>query len=79
MRFRPFILAPFMRWLGKLSHPKLFMVVGLLFLVDLAIPNFVPWDDILLGIGTLVLAKSKKKPVDNTTPRPPVEGTATRR
>ena len=81
MRFRPFFLAPFMRWLARLSHPKLFVVVGFLFLVDLAIPNFVPWDDILLGLGTLMLAKWKKK--DPATAqghdRPPVEGTATRR
>ena len=82
MRFRPFLLTPFMRWLGRLSHPKLFVIVGLLFLVDLAIPNFVPWDDILLGLGTLLLAKLKKK--DPGTPqandsKQPVEGTATRR
>lgn len=82
MRFRPFILAPFMRWLGKLSHPKLFMVVGFLFLVDLAIPNFVPWDDILLGIGTLVLAKWKKKDAGaagSGDAKPPIESSATRR
>lgn len=82
MRFRPFLLTPFMRWLGRLSHPKLFLVVGALFLVDLAIPNFVPWDDILLGLGTLLLAKLKKKePAEPQAgnARPPVEGSATRR
>ncbi|MBS0199374.1 MAG: hypothetical protein JSR70_02895 [Proteobacteria bacterium] len=82
MRFRSFFLAPFMRWLGRLSHPKLFVIVGLLFLVDLAIPNFVPWDDILLGLGTLLLAKLKKKDPDApqaNDSKPPVEGTATRR
>ncbi len=79
---RHFFFAPFLRWLSRLSHPKMFLIVGLLFLVDLAIPNFVPWDDILLGLGTLLLAKMKKK--DPGTPQagnatPPVEGTATRR
>ena len=79
---RLFLFAPFLRWLSRLSHPKMFLIVGLLFLVDLAIPNFVPWDDILLGLGTLLLAKMKKK--DPATPQagnasPPVEGTATRR
>ncbi|MBS0226531.1 MAG: hypothetical protein JSS25_09360 [Proteobacteria bacterium] len=79
---RHFLFAPFLRWLSRLSHPKMFLIVGLLFLVDLAIPNFVPWDDILLGLGTLLLAKMKKK--DPATPQagnasPPVEGTATRR
>jgi len=29
--------------------------------VDLAIPNFVPWDDILLGLGTLMLARWKDR------------------
>ncbi|MBW8823311.1 MAG: hypothetical protein JF567_03585 [Xanthomonadales bacterium] len=76
---RHFFFAPFLRWLSRLSHPKLFLIVGLLFLVDLAIPNFVPWDDILLGLGTLLLARLKKKEPDAGTGAPPVEGTATRR
>ena len=54
------LIAPLVRWLGKLSHPRLFLVIGGLFLVDLAIPNFVPWDDILLGLATLLLARLKK-------------------
>jgi hypothetical protein len=48
------LLGPLMRWLGKLRYPKLF-------LVDLAIPNFVPWDDILRGLGTLLLARWKDR------------------
>ena len=55
------LLAPLMRWLGKLRYPKLFLVIAGLFLVDLAIPNFVPWDDILLGLGTLLLARWKDR------------------
>lgn len=82
MRFRSFLFAPFLRWLSRLSHPKLFVIVGLLFLVDLAIPDLVPWDDILLGLGTLMLARWKKKDPDESRAAniaPPVEGTATRR
>ncbi len=56
---RLFLIGPLMRWLAKLRYPKLFMAIGVLFLVDLAIPNFVPWDDILLGLGTLLLARWK--------------------
>ena len=63
------LIAPLVRWLGKLSHPRLFLVIGALFVVDLAIPNFVPWDDILLGLGTLLLARWKK-PSGETPPLP---------
>jgi hypothetical protein len=55
------LLAPLLGWLGRLRFPKLFLVIGGLFLVDLAIPNFVPWDDILLGLGTLLLARWKDR------------------
>lgn len=52
---------PFVRWLSRLRYPKLFLVIAALFAVDLAIPNFVPWDDILLGLGTLMLARWKDR------------------
>lgn len=52
---------PLLRWLSGLRYPKLFLVIAGLFLVDLAIPNFVPWDDILLGLGTLMLARWKDR------------------
>ena len=68
------LLAPLMRWLGKLSYPRLFVAVGALFLVDLAIPNFVPWDDIFLGIGTLLLANLKKRNKPASTGTPPIDG-----
>jgi hypothetical protein len=53
--------APLLRWLARLRYPKLFLVIAALFVVDLAIPNFVPWDDILLGLGTLMLARWKDR------------------
>ena len=65
------LLAPLLRWLGKLSHPRLFLAIGALFLVDLAIPNFVPWDDILLGVTTLLLSRWKKAP---DADKPPIDG-----
>lgn len=57
--------VPLLRWLARLRYPKLFLVIAGLFVVDLAIPNFVPWDDILLGLGTLMLARWKDR--DTTT------------
>jgi len=55
-------VAPLLRWLSRLSHPRLFLAIAALFLVDLAIPDMVPWDDLLLGLATLLLARWKKKP-----------------
>lgn len=53
------LFAPLLRWLATLRFPKLFMAIAALFVVDLAIPNFVPWDDIALGLATLLLARWK--------------------
>ena len=58
------LLAPAMRWLSRLSYPRLFLVAAALFVVDLLVPDFVPLaDEILLGLGTLLLAnwKDRKK------------------
>ncbi len=63
------LFMPLMRWFGKLRYPKLFLVIAGLFVVDLAIPNFVPWDDILLGLGTLLLARWKDR--EKTVPTKP--------
>jgi hypothetical protein len=55
------LFGPLMRWLSKLRYPKMFLVIAGLFIVDLAIPNFVPWDDLLFGLGTLLLANWKNR------------------
>lgn len=64
------LFAPLLRWLATLRFPKLFMVIAGLFLVDLAIPNFVPWDDIALGLATLLLARWKTHRSARTAPAP---------
>ena len=80
---RHLVLAPLMRWFGRLSYPRLFLLLAALFFFDTLIPDFIPFmDEILLGLGTLLLAKMKKK--DPETPQaggaaPPVESAATRR
>lgn len=56
--------APFMRWLGRLSFPKLFAVFAVLFAADALMPDPIPFvDEILLGLGTLLFAswKDRKK------------------
>lgn len=50
------------RYLGRLRYPQLFMVTAALFLVDLVVPDLVPFaDEILLGLGTLLLGNLKDR------------------
>jgi hypothetical protein len=66
------LIAPLLRWLGRLSFPRLFLLSAVLFFLDLLIPDFIPFaDEILLGLGTLLLARWKKKP---DAAKPPIEG-----
>ena len=56
------LLAPFMRWLGRLGFPKLFLVFAGLFALDALTPDPIPFvDELLLGIGTLLFAAWKKR------------------
>ena len=59
------LLGPLMRWLGRLSYPRLFMVAAGLFFADVLIPDFIPFaDELLLGLGTLLLANWKNRKAD---------------
>jgi hypothetical protein len=56
------LLAPVMRWLSRMSHPRLFMLAVALFIADTLLPDPIPFvDEILLGIGTLLLANWKRR------------------
>ncbi len=72
------LLGPLLGFMSKLSHPKLFVVMGIFFLIDLCIPNMIPFDDIALGLATLLLANWRKKPAaqnsDQVQTRAPIEG-----
>lgn len=73
------LLSPVLRWLGRLSYPRLFLVAAGLFVADLIVPDVIPLaDELLLGLGTLLLAnwKNRKAP---TAPSDPIEGGSTRR
>ena len=53
--------ALFGRLLGRLRFPQLFLLTAALFLVDLAIPDLIPFiDEILLGLATYVLSQMKR-------------------
>jgi len=59
------LLAPVLGFLGRLSYPRLFVLTAVLFVVDLIVPDFIPLaDEILLGLGSLLLAnfKTRKAP-----------------
>lgn len=64
------------RYASKLRFPQLFMLTATLFLIDLIVPDFVPFaDEILLGLLTLLLANWKKEvgPTDDSAGKPPMK------
>ena len=57
------LTAPLLRWLGRLSYPKLFMLTSVLFLATLVVPDPLPFvDELLLGLGAMMIAKRKRPP-----------------
>lgn len=57
-------------WAEGLRFPKLFLITGALFVADLLIPDFIPFiDEILLGLGTLLLS-SLRRGTRSVEPRP---------
>lgn len=61
------LLAPLLAWARRLRHPTLFKIVAVLFAVNLVVPDAIPLiDEILLGLGTLLLAnwKDRKAPIE---------------
>jgi len=66
------LLAPLMGFLGRLSYPRLFLLTAGLFALDLVVPDFIPFiDELLLGLGTLLLANWKKRKQPSIEPPPP--------
>jgi hypothetical protein len=56
------LLTPILGFLGRLSYPRLFLVTASLFVLDLIVPDLIPLaDEILLGLGSLLLANFKKR------------------
>jgi hypothetical protein len=55
------------RFASRLRFPTLFLITAGLFLVDLVIPDVIPFaDELLLGLGTLLLGSLRKR----TRPEP---------
>lgn len=50
------------QWIKRLKYPQLFVLMAAVFALDVAIPDFVPFvEEILLGLGTLLLASIKDR------------------
>jgi hypothetical protein len=50
------------RWASGLRFPTLLAVIGSLFVLDLLIPDLIPFvDEVLLGLFTVLLAMVKRK------------------
>ena len=57
------ILAPVLRWLGRLSYPKLFALAATLFAISVVVPDPLPFvDELLLAMGALLISRRKRKP-----------------
>ena len=51
---RHLLLAPLLRWLTRLSFPRLFMVTATLFALTLVIPDPIPFVDELDGLRVTI-------------------------
>ena len=50
------------RFAARLRYPQLFLLTAALFLLDLLIPDAIPFaDELLLGLGTLLLAGLRRR------------------
>jgi hypothetical protein len=73
------------RFAGHLRFPQLFWITLILFVVDLIVPDMIPFaDEVLLGLATLLLGSWKRRkdtarkpestgPVIDVTPGPDPE------
>jgi len=69
------LLLPFFKWAQRLRHPTLFKLTAFAFAVSVLWPfDPIPFiDEIVLGLGTLLLANWKRRRMDadagDDTPR----------
>ena len=56
------LLNPVRNYLARLRHPQLFALMTVLFLVDLVVPDIIPFvDEILLLGATLLVGRLKRR------------------
>jgi len=62
------------RFAGRLRFPQIFAFTGTLFLLDLLIPDLIPFmDEMMLGLLTLLLGMWRKDAVPTDEPPKPPE------
>jgi len=65
------LLLPLLNWARKLRFPTLFKITAILFVLNIFILDPIPFvDEILLGLGALLLAnwKDRKATIDHDGP-----------
>lgn len=56
------MLGPFLAWASRLRFPMLFAGTAVLFILDVLIPDMIPFvDEVLLGLLTILLASIRRK------------------
>ncbi len=61
-------------FLARLKFPQLFLLAAGLFVLDLFVPDFVPFiDEILLAIGAMILGSWEKKVAPDRSDKPPMK------
>lgn len=66
------LLLPLLNWARKLRYPTLFKITVALFALTVVVPDPIPLvDEILLGLGTLLLANWKDRKATIAPPPPP--------
>lgn len=64
------LLGPLLAFASRLRFRSLFLITAGLFVLDLLVPDPLPFmDEILLGLGTLLLS-ALRKPAEKTIPPP---------
>jgi len=58
------------RFAGRLRYPQLFFTMAAVFLLDLIVPDMLPFaDEILLGLGTVLLGALRDRKQDEPDER----------
>ena len=58
------------RWLDGLRFPTLFVIFAVLFAIDFVVPDVIPFvDELLLGVGTVLLGSIRRRREEKVTPR----------
>ena len=53
-------------FLSNLRFPYLFAITAMVFLLDVVVPDMIPFaDELLLGVGTLLLSRIRKNQYKN--------------